>query len=351
MKPIYIHSGMVGAPQYADANDNINSILEACLVNGFNSRTATSASAAGGVLTLNYASNPGFEALQTVELALADVALVNGQHRVVANANNQVTIAIAGLPDGAVGSTGAGITIKQAGAGWSKPFSASTKAVFRPAAGNRRFLRVVNAAGANTQVRGYEDMTDVDTGTGPFPTVAQVATPIGLSNTSWAVANSAWFAVATNKWMFFTLATSAAGTSPGTGMWFGDCAHATVPSDAYSSVIRLDVGLSYLCRNYAGAVGAIAASERLSDGSSADYPSVLSDGTQFVPYAPLLESSSNILRGMIPNSYKCYPHLAASQFSQVYSNVAGVTGRIKPMFTATTGAMHFAIAIDEEAWD
>lgn len=353
MKPIYIHSGMVGAPQYANVDGNINGILEACLVNGFNSRTATSASASGGVLTLNLSSDPGFEALQTVEVAVSSVALVNGQHRVVANSNNQVTIAIPGLPDGAVGSSGAGITIKQAGAGWSKPFSASTKAVFRPPAGNRRYLRVVNAAGADTQARGYEDMTDVDTGTGPFPTVAQVATPVGLSNWVWpSAANSHWFVIATSKWVYMSIAQSAASPPPyaSGSFFFGDDAAATVAGDAYATTLRLSNGAAYKPRNYAGATGAVSVTQRDSDGGTAVWPSVIADGARFIPYIPVVESVG-VLRGVMPNAYKCYPHIPTNKFLDVYSNVAGVSGRMKPISPTNTAIMTFCVAIDEEAWD
>jgi hypothetical protein len=351
MKPIYIHSGMVGAPQYANANDNIISILEACLVNGFNTKTATSASSISGVLTLNFASNPGFEPLQTVELAASDAALVNGQHRVVANANNQVTIAIAGLPDGAVGSTGAGITIKQAGAGWSKPFSASTKAVFRPATGNRRFLRVVNAVGANVQARGYEDMTDVDTGTNPFPTVAQQATPVAVNNfSSSSPANAPWFLIATNKWMHFELANALVPTAGTGAFWFADLAKTTIAGDTYSTFIRTANAI-YAPRNYTQAVGAISFSEKSATDATATWPSVLVDGAQFIPYVPVLEATGNVLRGVLPNAYKIHPNPTADKFLDLYSNVAGSTSRMKPIGAGLSSALGAAIAIDEEAWD
>lgn len=351
MKPIYIHSGMTGAPQYANANDNINGILEACLINGFNLRTATSASAIGGVLTLNFATNPGFEALQTVEVALADVALVNGQHRVVANASNQVTIAIAGLPDGAVGSTGAGITIKQAGAGWSKPFSASTKAVFRPPAGNRRYLRVVNAVGANVQARGYEDMTDVDTGTNPFPTVAQQAAPVAVNNFSnSSPANAPWFLIATNKWMHFELANALTPTAGTGAFWFADLAKTTIPGDAYSTFIRT-ANANYAARNYAQAVGAILVNDKAASDTSANWPSVLADGAQFIPYVPVVEATGFVLRGVLPNAYKIHPNPTADKFLDLYSNVAGSTSRMKPIAAGLSSALGAAIAVDEEAWD
>jgi hypothetical protein len=61
----------------------------------------------------------------------------------------------------------------KAASGWGKPFTGSNKAVFRAPSGNRHYLRVVNSDDTTALLTGYETMSDVDTGTGPFPTVAQ----------------------------------------------------------------------------------------------------------------------------------------------------------------------------------
>lgn len=71
----------------------------------------------------------------------------------------------------------------RAPAGWTRPFydAPTNTAVFRPPAGPRHYLQVNDngpggAAGAEARLRGYEVMTAHDTGTEPFPTVAQSAT-------------------------------------------------------------------------------------------------------------------------------------------------------------------------------
>lgn len=66
----------------------------------------------------------------------------------------------------------------KAAAGWGKAFSGTSKAAYRAPSGNRLYLRVQDdGPGAGTfkeaRITGYEVMTDVDTGTGPFPTAAQ----------------------------------------------------------------------------------------------------------------------------------------------------------------------------------
>lgn len=346
MKPIYIHSGMAGAPQYANADGNIPSILEACLVNGFNIRTATSASASGGILTLNFAADPLFEPLQTVELAFSSVALVNGVNRVVANSNNQVTIAIPGLPDGAVGSSGAGITIKQAGAGWSKPFGNSTVSVFRPRAGLRRYLRCVHSAGSSMAANGYEDMSDINTGSGPFPSNPSTA----LYNNEYGYqANLPWFVIAANKWLVFSIGNAPTPNYSAGTLVFADILDTTVPGDNFATVIHL-VNDWYFSRSHSGALGSVGAVCRDSDGTNAAYPSVINEGLRFIPYCPIFEASDNVLRGVIPNLYKTYPYGPSSNFSQVFTDVAGSSGRMKPVSFLISNPAKSAFSLDEEVW-
>jgi len=68
----------------------------------------------------------------------------------------------------------------KAAAGWTKPYTGTDLAAYLQGAGSGFYLRVNDAgpgAGAAKEARiiGYETMSDVNTGTGPFPTVAQMA--------------------------------------------------------------------------------------------------------------------------------------------------------------------------------
>lgn len=65
-------------------------------------------------------------------------------------------------------------------AGWTKPFSATNKGAYLGTAGHYLDVNDAAAGAAGAQeanVRGYESMTAVGTGTGPFPTTTQVAAP------------------------------------------------------------------------------------------------------------------------------------------------------------------------------
>lgn len=61
--------------------------------------------------------------------------------------------------------------------GWTKVYSGTNKGVYRAPTGNRRYLRVDDSgSGASgARINSYETMTDVDTGTGPMPTAAQLS--------------------------------------------------------------------------------------------------------------------------------------------------------------------------------
>lgn len=69
----------------------------------------------------------------------------------------------------------------KAGAGWTRPYTGTNLAVFRQGTGgNGRYLRVFDGSlqadnVRRVNVRGYEAMTAVSTGTGPFPTTGQIS--------------------------------------------------------------------------------------------------------------------------------------------------------------------------------
>lgn len=63
----------------------------------------------------------------------------------------------------------------QAAAGWAKEFSGTNKAAYRAATGNRMRLRVDDTGTQEARCIGYETMSDVDTGTGLFPTTVQLS--------------------------------------------------------------------------------------------------------------------------------------------------------------------------------
>lgn len=60
-------------------------------------------------------------------------------------------------------------------AGWTKPYTGTNKAAFKQGAGLSHYLRVDDADTRLSRVIGYATMSDVDTGTNPFPTSGQIS--------------------------------------------------------------------------------------------------------------------------------------------------------------------------------
>jgi hypothetical protein len=109
-------------------------------------------------------------------------------------------------------------------AGWTKPFSSGiNKGVYRAGGGNRFYLNVQdNGPGAGTfkeaRAWGYEVATAQDTGTGQFPTAAQLAAGIIIRKSATADATArAWTLAADDRTFYLFVQT---GDSGGTYLAF-----------------------------------------------------------------------------------------------------------------------------------
>lgn len=93
----------------------------------------------------------------------------------------------------------------QPAAGWTKAFSGTNAAAYRMATtGNTGFYLDVNDNAPSTardaRMRGYEVMTAVGTGTGPFPTTAQFTSGVFCRKSSTADATARpWYCIADNS--------------------------------------------------------------------------------------------------------------------------------------------------------
>lgn len=187
----YMHVGMAGAPSFRGEAGSLISVLDACLVTGFDSRTADTLSVAGGVATLSRASGLAYEAERVVLVAGATPAALNGEKRVLAATATTITYDATGVADQTASGT---ITVKVAPLGWEKVFSGTNVAVYRPAdpASSRLWLRVDDSADLSARIVGYEVMSDIDTGTGCFPTPAQMAGGLYWRKADYGVADRPW---------------------------------------------------------------------------------------------------------------------------------------------------------------
>lgn len=143
----------------------------------------------------------------------------NGEHQITATSGTTFTYQIATTPSSPATGT---LTYYKSPAGWTEAFTGTNKSAFRGGATNNSaqfYLRVddgntvVTTGGAKQAlVRGYVAMTDVDTGTEPFPTVAQM-TNGGYwlkSSTADQTNARAWIIVADDRFFYINIYTAGA---------------------------------------------------------------------------------------------------------------------------------------------
>jgi len=193
-------STMTGAPTLSGTAGAAVTLLNACLVDGFNVKAVSSAAHTAGVATVATSSDHGYAVHDVIALSGANESAWNDEFRVLTVPDStHFTFAIAsGTATPATGT----LSAKIAPLGWSKPFSGTNKAAYLPKAGYvQRYLRVrddattpPSASGRWAVIRGYEAMTAIDTGTGLFPTSAQSTNGLILqkSSTSDATARAWW---------------------------------------------------------------------------------------------------------------------------------------------------------------
>jgi hypothetical protein len=262
----------------------------------------------------------------------------------------------------------------KAGAGWSAPFTGAGLIAFRQGAGgNNRFLRVFDGgtdATANRviKVRAYESMTAISTGTGPCPTLGQMAgdgATISYFQASRTSPNPSWVLVASSSFFHLIVEQGDANTYPeymAFGKFFSD-----LPGDIFNDVLLagsqpgagwagyLDAASqngTWVMRSDTGALGAVATS-MLSDckTSISGSLSVHGVGSAFSPYpdrvrSGLLQSQAVLFcdgyrRGRVPGLWETHHRpadigghrttwsggpgaLSGRQF-QIFGGLAGVT--------------------------
>ncbi len=234
----HFHSAMSGAPVLNGTAGSLIAVLDACLQDGFGLKAASGITVASGVATVTFANGHSFEPDTIALIAGATPGALNGEKVVLTTSTNAITFAAPGVPDGA--ATGS-ISAKLAPAGWEKVFSGTSVAAYRSLdpESTRMFLRVDDSNPTNARVVGYESMSDVNTGVGPFPNAAQISGGGWWPKADTANATArAWTLVADARG--FVLHTHTATGSPGISgavWWFGDFA-SLKSGDAYACALQ-----------------------------------------------------------------------------------------------------------------
>lgn len=169
----HIHSGMRGAPQISGTVGTLIAALDALFTTGWGATTALSVNVASGIATATLTSGETFDRDSVILVAGATPGALNGEARVLTTSLTSITWATAAADGAATGT----IVIKYAPqTDWVKVYAGTNKAAYRSNHFQSRghYLRIDDTGTTTARVRGYETMTDVDTGTGPFPTDAQM---------------------------------------------------------------------------------------------------------------------------------------------------------------------------------
>jgi hypothetical protein len=220
----------------------------------------------------------------------------------------------------------------KSGAGWTKAYSGTNKAAYKMGGGNERYIRFVDdGTGSATYARcvGYESMSDVDTGSGAFPTSTQFSG--GLYWYKSSTANNTvrqWVAVATDSFLFMYVNVDNGSGSNAAAFCFGDI-FSYLSSDEYNTIL---IGTSsstvtsngsmhlvqstitstltghYLARSYTQLGTSIQAnkhsdpvkgcSSQMGDGKL-PYPHPVDGGVYMSPVF-VCEPSSSVVRGVLP---------------------------------------------------
>lgn len=231
----FIHSGMTGAPALSGQVGKLLDVLNAALVDGFGSGTVDSLVIAGGVATVTRSGGHPFEVGSIALIGGATVTggSVNGERRVLSVTGTTYTFDATGIGNQTATGT---ITHKVAPLGWTKPYAGTNLAAYKMAAGGTdMLLRVDDTNAQNARVVGYEAMTGIDTGTGPFPTAAQVSGGAYWTKSSTADATARGWVVAGDEWGF-TIYLGGLSSGAGYAPWFGDFLSRKAP-DPYKCML------------------------------------------------------------------------------------------------------------------
>jgi len=249
-------SEMANAPTLTNANGSLVALLDAVLRDGFDLKSITSLTVAAGVATLAWTG--AHSAIPHAVILVAGVtggpvgfADMNGEQKVQTKPSASSCTFLTALPDGTYTGT---ITIKIAPLGWDKPFSGTNKAAYRSTQleATRMYLRVDDSYGGSARLVGMEWMSDIDTGTGRFPTSAQSA---GLPEGGgwWAKADAGaqpapWVIVGDGRTFFFHASTYVSNGSAynayisGNLRGFGDLIALRPGGDPYACMLGVQQG-------------------------------------------------------------------------------------------------------------
>lgn len=358
----FFHSGLTGAPVLSGTAGSLIAVLDACLVNGFAVSAVANLVVSGGVATATISAGHSAEVGSVVLVSGVVPGGLNGEKKVlsVGAGNTTLTFDATGISDQTASGT---ISLKLAGAGWSKEFTGTNLAAYKSNAvsGTGCRLRVDDTAGKTARVVGYETMTAISTGSGPFPTSTQRSGGSWWTKSTVADGSArAWTLVADDRMVYLITAYHPTYPAGGAFMAFGDflpvksgdawaCVLSGYASDKSGSapgdtndfgVLRNAADELYFARSYGG-VGSSATAYKAfslltpstsvgfaSGAGPMPYPNGPDQGL-YLSQTNLFESFAGAFRGVAPGVYCCPQTVPLGLFAANASiaNVANLLDR------------------------
>lgn len=234
----WISNDMRGAPVLSGTPGAQLAVTRALLLTGWGSTTAVSVSVSAGIATATLISGETFVKHGVVLISGGMPSEINGEARVLSSGLTSITWATTAA-DGVVTGT---VVIKYAPQGsWEESFSGTNKAVFRSTHpdSRQRYLRIDDNDTANScRIRFYTTMTDVDTGTNPVPTDAQVSGGGYLPKSYTSGSSVARYRMLADDMMiYFVNSTGSSSRVTATIRGFGDPAILSTSGDEWATVL------------------------------------------------------------------------------------------------------------------
>lgn len=194
---------MAGAPVLNGLAGTLINVLDACLLNGFNTKAIQSFVIAAGVGVITFpSSGHGFILHQVTGVIGAADDQYNGDWRVTEVNATTIKVDATGVANATVAGT---LSCKAAPvSSWVKSYSSTNRAAYKTtlAGASGRFLRVDDTVGKYANIRGYEAMTAINTGTGLFPTTGQKSTYVWWKSVVADASAKNWLVIADKSFLY-----------------------------------------------------------------------------------------------------------------------------------------------------
>lgn len=383
----FITHSMAGAPVLNGQAGSLTGLLKTCLVDGFGLGTLDSLVVAGGIATATRAAGHSAVTGSKQTIAGATPSGLNGVKTVLSHTSTSFTFDATGIADQTATGT---ITTKVSPLGWTREFNTTNIEVFRSPnpASARHYLRVDDSGTTAARVCAFHSMTDVNTGTDPYPTDTQVSGGGWWSKSGQPNSTAIhWALIGDDRTFYLVARIGFAIYNSGqyaNYMAFGDF-DSLVPGDAFGSFLQCgewdrstgspavviedldryqafnvtqDFG-TFMARSYTGLgvstkatrrglfpifMGASDSKSGQSTGAPMAYPNS-ADGSLFVTRMSFCELTTRHIRGY-PRGFYITPQAVGSNLfapGEAVTGISGLTGRTLRAFPSDIGAYFFDV--------